>query len=98
MGWSENKHPLSVVIVSVEENAETQQVRRILHSGSIDTLIGPSSGWPRIRISCVAGSMFSDRFLDRSNGGLRSDNRLTSCNRRRVALLRLWVYGRQPAI
>lgn len=91
--WSEDENPLSEMYMS-EENTVTGPVRGILHSSGIDTLVGPSSGWPRIRVTCMAGFVFSDGLINGPGGDVRSNNRLTTCNRWRIALPSLWVYGR----
>jgi hypothetical protein len=51
-----------------EGTTGSQAIRWILHPGSIDTLVGPGGGRPGIRISCVAGSTFSNKSLNIPNG------------------------------
>ena len=61
--WPENEHPLSEV-VRKQGKHRNQTLGWNPHPSGIDALIGPGSGRPRIRVSCVAGFMFGDRSLD----------------------------------
>ena len=54
------------------------QDQEILHSSGIDGFVGPGSGRPRVRVSCVAGFAFGDRFLGKHNNRMGAYGAMTA--------------------